>query len=316
MSTIKINLIELPYHHNGGAWKVAYADFVTAMMAFFLLMWLLNVTTKEQKNLISEYFSPSHPTVSDSSSGAGGVMGGLTMSPEGAMASNKNPLIPLQVNKQRKRGAEVKSKVNQVKEKAEQKRFEKAAEKIKKAINENPKLAKLKDNIIIDVTPEGLRIQIVDQEDESMFPSGSANMFNKTKELLSVITQIVIDMPNEVSIRGHTDSTRYAKGAIYTNWELSADRANASRRVMLESAMPAERLHDVMGKADTEPLIIDDPLDPRNRRITLILLKESITNPAPDNDDEEYIDDENIIIDEPAETVNPYKRTPGAVEFP
>jgi len=316
MSTIRINLIELPYHHNGGAWKVAYADFVTAMMAFFLLMWLLNVTTKVEKDLISAYFSPSHPTVSDSSSGAGGVMGGLTMSPEGAMASNKNPLIPLQVNKQRKRGAEVKSKVNQVKEKAEQKRFEKAAEKIKKAINENPKLAKLKDNIIIDVTPEGLRIQIVDQEDESMFPSGSANMFNKTKELLSVITQIVIDMPNEVSIRGHTDSTRYAKGAKYTNWELSADRANASRRVMLESAMPVERLHDVMGKADTEPLIIDDPLDPRNRRITLILLKESITNPAPDNDDEEYIDDENIIIDEPAETVNPYKRTPGAVEFP
>ncbi len=316
MSTIRIDLIELPYHHNGGAWKVAYADFVTAMMAFFLLMWLLNVTTKEQKNLISEYFNPSHPMVSESTSGAGGVMGGLTMSPEGAMASNKNPLIPLQVNNQRKRGAEVKSKVNQVKEKAEQKRFEKAAEKIKKAINENPKLAKLKDNIIIDVTPEGLRIQIVDQEDESMFPSGSANMFKKTKELLSLITQIVIDMPNKVSIRGHTDSTRYAKGAKYTNWELSADRANASRRVMLENAMPVERLHDVMGKADTEPLIIDDPLDPRNRRITLILLKESITNSTPDNDDEEYIDDENIIIDEPAEITNPYKRTPGAVEFP
>ncbi len=316
MSTIKIDLIELPYHHNGGAWKVAYADFVTAMMAFFLLMWLLNVTTKEQKNLISEYFNPSHPMVSESTSGAGGVMGGLTMSPEGAMASNKNPLIPLQVNNQRKRGAEVKSKVNQVKEKAEQKRFEKAAEKIKKAINENPKLAKLKDNIIIDVTPEGLRIQIVDQEDESMFPSGSANMFKKTKELLSLITQIVIDMPNKVSIRGHTDSTRYAKGAKYTNWELSADRANASRRVMLENAMPVERLHDVMGKADTEPLIIDDPLDPRNRRITLILLKESITNSTPDNDDEEYIDDENTIIDEPVEIINPYKKTPGAVEFP
>ena len=316
MSTIRIDLIELPYHHNGGAWKVAYADFVTAMMAFFLLMWLLNVTTKEQKNLISEYFNPSHPMVSESTSGAGGVMGGLTMSPEGAMASNKNPLIPLQVNNQRKRGAEVKSKVNQVKEKAEQKRFEKAAEKIKKAINENPKLAKLKDNIIIDVTPEGLRIQIVDQEDESMFPSGSANMFKKTKELLSLITQIVIDMPNKVSIRGHTDSTRYAKGAKYTNWELSADRANASRRVMLENAMPVERLHDVMGKADTEPLIIDDPLDPRNRRITLILLKESITNSTPDNDDEEYIDDENTIIDEPVEIINPYKKTPGAVEFP
>ncbi len=322
MNVIKINLIELPYQHNGGAWKVAYADFVTAMMAFFLLMWLLNVTTKEQKDLISNYFNPSHPMVSENTSGAGGVLGGLTMSPEGAMASNKNPLIPLQVNNQRKRGAEVKSKINQVKEKAEQKRFEKAAEEIKKAIIKNPKLAKLKDNIMIDVTPEGLRIQIIDQEDESMFPSGSSNMFEKTRELLSQITQIILDMPNEISIRGHTDSTRYAKGAKYTNWELSADRANASRRVMLSNGLPIERLHDVMGKADTEPLIIDNPLDPRNRRITLILLKESITNPAPDesNEDnnEEYIEnDESNIIDNPVkETVNPYRKTPGLVEFP
>ncbi len=320
MKNIKIEISELAYSHNGGAWKVAYADFVTAMMAFFLLMWLLNVTTKEQKDLISEYFNPSHPQVSDSKSGAGGVLGGLTMSPEGAMASNKNPLIPLQVNMQRKRGGEVKSKVNQAKEKAEQKRFEKAAEKIKKAILKNPKLAKLKDNIMIDVTPEGLRIQIIDQEDESMFPSGSANMYKKTRELLAQITQIVLDMPNEISIRGHTDSTRYAKGAKYTNWELSADRANASRRVMLESGMPPSRLHDVMGKADTEPLILDDPLDPRNRRITLILLKESITNPAPDEPESEIDEteehEEEFYEELAPEPVNPYKVTPGTIEFP
>ncbi len=315
METLKIDIIELPYAHHGGAWKVAYADFVTAMMAFFLLMWLLNVTTQEQKDLISEYFNPSHPQVSDSKSGAGGVMGGLTMSPEGAMASDKNPLIPLQVNQQRKRGGEEKSKVNQIKEKAEQKRFEKAAAKIKRAIQENPKLLKLKDNIIIDITPEGLRIQIVDQDDESMFPSGSAKMFEKTKDLLTEITQIVLEMPNEVSIRGHTDAVRYAPGAEYTNWELSADRANASRRVMLDAAMPAERLNNVMGKAETEPLIVDNPLDPRNRRITLILLKESITSPAPENDESD--DGDFITIpDEPEGPINPYRKTPGTVEFP
>lgn len=318
MHTLRIDIVELPYHHHGGAWKVAYADFVTAMMAFFLLMWLLNVTTQEQKDLISDYFNPSHPQVSDSKSGAGGILGGLTMSPEGAMASDKNPMIPLQVNQQRKRGAEAKSKVNQIKEKAEQKRFENAAEKIKQAIQENPKLAKLKDNILIDITPEGLRIQIIDQEDETMFPSGSADMFEKTRDLLGQITQIVLDMPNEVSVRGHTDAARYAEGAKYTNWELSADRANSSRRVMLDSGMPADRLNNVMGKADTEPLIVDNPLDPRNRRITLILLKESITSPAPMDEDEDYIeDDEDTTIDNaPTPPINPYRKTPGNIEFP
>ena len=109
--TIKIDIIPLPYAHYGGAWKVAYADFVTAMMAFFLLMWLLNVTTKEQKNAISDYFSPSHPAVSSNTSGAGGVLGGLTMSPEGSMASDKNPIIPQQDSTQRKRGDLQKSTV-------------------------------------------------------------------------------------------------------------------------------------------------------------------------------------------------------------
>ncbi|MGH1377276.1 MAG: flagellar motor protein MotB [Alphaproteobacteria bacterium] len=316
-NNIKIDIVKLPYVHHGGAWKVAYADFVTAMMAFFLLMWLLNVTTKEQKNAISDHFNPSHPTISDSKSGSGGLMGGLTMSPQGAMASNKNPMIPQQNSKQRKRGTLSKSTVSKAKEAAEKKRFEKAAEKIRKAILENKNLAKLAKNILIDVTPEGLRIQIVDQDGSSMFPPGSDKMFGKTKLLLEQITEIVLDMPNEISIRGHTDATRYAKGATYTNWELSADRANASRRVMLGSGVPQDRLNNVMGKADTLPLIVDDPLDPRNRRITLILLKEELTAPPAPEDDELVEDD---ITDEappiPALPINPYQRTPGAVEFP
>ncbi len=320
--SVNIRIVKLPYLHHGGAWKVAYADFVTAMMAFFLLMWLLNVVTEEQKQAISDHFSPSHPAVSDKTSGAGGVMGGLTMSPEGAMASQKNPLIPMQVTQQRKRGGDVKSKVNNAekkREEAEQKRFEKAAQKIKDAIEKNPKLKKLKDNVLIDVTPEGLRIQIIDRDGESMFPSGSARMFGKTKLLLEQITEIVLDMPNEVSVRGHTDAARYSSGATYTNWELSADRANASRRVMLSAKMPSERLNNVMGKAATELLIAENPLDPRNRRITLILLKESITNPLPPEEYEEGELHEELTEEPPAlPTVpdNPYTRTPGAVEFP
>ncbi len=323
MSDIKIEIIKLPYAHYGGAWKVAYADFVTAMMAFFLLMWLLNATTKEQKNAISDYFSPTPMVISDSKSGAGGVMGGLTMSPEGAMAQNKNPIIPPQNSKQRKRGDNAKSGLSKKREAAEKKRFEKAAEKIKKAIAENKELAQLSKNILIDMTPEGLRIQIVDQEGQSMFPSGSAKMFEKTKLLLQQISEIVLDMPNELSLRGHTDATRYAKGAKYTNWELSADRANASRRVILDAGMPAERMNNVMGKADTMPLITDNPLDPRNRRITMILLKEELTNPAPLDDEEEIIEDgglyEGELGGEEIDSqlpINPYKKTPGAVEFP
>ncbi|PCI56207.1 MAG: chemotaxis protein MotB [Alphaproteobacteria bacterium] len=317
---IDIKVVELPYAHHGGAWKVAYADFVTAMMAFFLLMWLLNATTKEQKNAISDYFNPSHAMISDSKSGAGGLMGGLTMSPEGAMASNKSPIIKQQVTKQIKRGSTSKSTVGQARKAAEKKRFEKTAEKIIKAIQESKALAKLAKNLLIDVTPEGLRIQIIDQDGESMFPPGSARMFEKTKRLLEKITEIVLDMPNELSIRGHTDATRYAKGAIYTNWELSADRANASRRVMLGAGIPVERLNNVMGKADTLPLIVDDPLDPRNRRITLILLNEVLTAPPAPEEDGDLIEDDSDFIEQapslPAIPINPYQKTPGAVEFP
>ena len=168
------------------------------------------------------------------------------------------------------------------------------------------------------MTPEGLRIQIVDKEDESMFPSGSDKMFGKTKELLSQITEIVIDMPNEISVRGHTDAARYSKGAQYTNWELSADRANASRRVMLGAGIAADRLNNVMGKAATDLLIKEDPLDPRNRRITLILLKEELTNPLPLEEEEEYVEEEEEEELQQLESipVNPYRKTPGAVEFP
>lgn len=335
--------------HHGGAWKVAYADFVTAMMAFFLLLWLLNVATDEQKNAISNYFDPTHPAVSKDTSGAGGVMGGLTMSPQGSMASNQNPLTPQQVNQQKLRGTDSTSKVTgksakaKAREAEEAKRFKEAEQKLKQAIQKNQELAKLAKNLLIDMTPEGLRIQIVDQEGEPMFPSGSARMFPKMEALLKQITEIVLDMPNEVSIRGHTDSVKYAPGATYTNWELSAERANACRRVMLESKLPADRLNNVMGKADTEPLIAEDPSDPRNRRISIILLKEELTNPLPPEEEEanpegeasgtdaapgEAIEGEEFEGEEdgtesgessdapPKRSIGTFQKTPGAVEFP
>jgi len=313
-------IIEIGDTYHGGAWKVAYADFVTAMMAFFLLMWLLNVTTEEQKNAISNFFDPSHPKVSEATSGAGGVLGGLTMTPEGAMSSQTNPIIPVQVNKVRAHGDNNKSKITSVKKKAEEQRFQKAKEKLEKAIKNNKELAKLAKNLVIDMTPEGLRIQIVDQDGQPMFPSGSDKMYEKTANLLKEISGIILDMPNEISVRGHTDSARYGEGAKYTNWELSADRANASRRVLLESGIPADRLNNVMGKADTEHFIKDNPLDPQNRRISIILLKEELTD--PDYEDDETAQDASSTEEsggndnEKPLPMGDFQKTPGAVEFP
>lgn len=317
-TNIKIEVIELPYAHYGGAWKVAYADFMTAMMAFFLLMWLLNMAPSETKEQLADYFDPGPPLASTSQSGAGGVLGGLTMSPEGARASDKNPIVPMQRSHQRKRGGEYKSKVNQIAKNAQQKRFEKAANRIKKSINENKKLQKLKDNVEITLTPEGLRIEIVDKEDQPMFPSGSNNMFERTRELLGHINDVILEMPNNLSIRGHTDGERYSEGATYTNWELSADRANAVRRVLTNAGFPSQRMHDVMGKADTDLLIKDNPLDPRNRRISLILLNQIFPESEEDTEDaseEGLFDGGETFLDSDTE-VNPYRKTPGAVEFP
>lgn len=287
----KINKVEGGHH--GGAWKVAYADFVTAMMAFFLLMWLLNVTTKEAKNAISSYFDPTSPKVSENTSGAGGTMGGLSMSTEGAMVSEVQPIVtprlpdttrrPFGGNKNKSNPKEKEDKAEKARKKAaeEQFRFDKAADALRRALEETPELKDLAKNLLVDVTPEGLRIQIVDQEGKAMFPSGSARMFKKTRKLVKLVANVASKMDNEISVRGHTDSTPYGKGSSYTNWELSADRANETRSALIEYGLDSDRLNNVMGKADREPLIKDNPSDPRNRRISIILLREELTKEDP-----------------------------------
>ncbi|MGQ0528178.1 MAG: flagellar motor protein MotB [Alphaproteobacteria bacterium] len=323
--------------HHGGAWKVAYADFVTAMMAFFLLLWLLNVTTDEQKNAISNYFDPTHPKVSDSSSGAGGVMGGLSMSTQGSMATNiQDPATPPRPSRppagdttKMKKLPDSKPTVEKAKEvmrREEEKKFKDTEAQIKKAIQEDPELAALAKNLIVDMTPEGLRIQIIDQEGKPMFASGSADMYETTRKLIEKVGKIVEKLPNELSVRGHTDSVPYGTDAKYTNWELSTDRANASRRVILQSGVPVTRLNNVVGKADTEHLIKDNPKDARNRRISIILLKEELTDPnfekkaeakAKTLPAEEGGEGEGVLAeDAPQIPVGTFKKTPGKVQFP
>lgn len=269
--------------HHGGAWKVAYADFVTAMMAFFLLMWLLNATTEEQRKGISEYFDPTPMEVSSSTSGAGGVMGGLTVSTEGARATDVQPIVhndqtptdqSTKVNPEQLSQEQLQAELK----KREDAEFEKVKEQIEEKIKESD-LKGLTKNLVVDMTPEGLRIQIVDRDGESMFPTGSAQPYEKTVQLLGMVAEIIKKMPNQISVRGHTDGAPYSNGANYTNWELSADRANASRRVLLKAGIEQKKLSNVVGKADTEHLKPDAPMDPQNRRISIILLRDSLTKP-------------------------------------
>ena len=282
--------------HHGGAWKVAYADFVTAMMAFFLLLWLLNVSTEEQLHGIADYFRPA--SVSDSTSGSGGVMGGLTMVEDGALESELQPMgiqteMPgegefdeqdegypsqMQPNVDREYDAKKLSEaqLEEMKLKQEEMRFQQAEEALRAAISENPELAELSNNLIIDRTPEGLRIQIVDSQGRSMFPLGSADMHGFTGLLLGKVAEVIEKLPNRISIRGHTDSVPFAKGADYNNWDLSTDRANASRRGLIAGGLKSERIYNVVGKAAGDPLLPEDTTSPRNRRISIVLLKDKL----------------------------------------
>lgn len=319
--------------HHGGAWKVAYADFVTAMMAFFLLLWLLNVSTEEALEVISSYFDPSHPTVATSVSGAGGVMGGLTISPEGAMTQNKSKPVPPENSGSKQTGKQTKDSdaVKQLEEqlrKEENARFEQAKKELEEQLKSNPELQELAKHLKIDITPEGLRIQIIDQEGKPMFASGSADMLPSMRTLMDKVADVIIPMPNNASIRGHTDGVPYPAGATYTNWELSADRANAARRALIEDDFPKSRLGDVMGKADTEHLNEDNPTDPQNRRISIIMLRESVNEAykrgafeGMDIDDktESAIEDSSSFDYLPQIDDSPtgsFEKTPGSVYFP
>ncbi len=210
-------------------------------------------------------------------------------------------------------------------------RFKTVQEKIQAAIQNNPDMAKLANNILVDVTPEGLRIQVIDQEGASMFPSGSARMFQKTKELFSTVADIIKTVPNNISVRGHTDSSTYGAGASYTNWELSADRANSSRQVLMEAGIPEPKVFNVQGKSDTEHLFPSDPLDPRNRRVSIILLNEDFSSlPLPpgmaeatpsgqQSEDVQFLEDlyDGQINNAPATDNTPlYNKSQGTVEFP
>ncbi len=338
---------------HGGAWKVAYADFVTAMMAFFLLLWLLNVTTSDQRKGIADYFSP--VSVSREQSGSGGMLGGKTITVPGAQVSPSSPMsadVPVsgppgyssqesedaadpteatagpgagtgpgrpgaeaganaadqksnesradyqrrmeEMAKQlgvpgQKPGERLSDFGERVKEAGEKlqdaqkeaRQFQQAATEIRQAIQSVPELEPLAQNLMIDQTPEGLRIQIVDQDRVSMFPGGSGQMYPQTRQLVQQVAKALAKLPNKLSISGHTDGTPFAAGSGRDNWDLSSERANSTRRALIAGGIDEKRIQDVVGKADRDPLAPDQPGSPRNRRVSMVLLRDTQEAPAP-----------------------------------
>lgn len=271
---------------HGGAWKIAYADFVTAMMAFFLLLWLLNSVTQEQLQGISNFFAPI--TTSKSQTGSGSILGGKTISEPGAgetssaKASVTMDLPPPKAGSGPQDDSTKPSEeaAKEVLKEKEDEQFKKAEAELKKAIEGVPAFRQLANSLMVDNTPEGLRIQIVDQDGLAMFPAGSSEPYLHTRRLLEVVGNIVKEMPQKVSIAGHTDSTGFKDQTQYSNWELSSDRANAARRFLMRYGVPPERVARVEGKAFADPLVADDPANPRNRRLTVVLLRGSV-EPTP-----------------------------------
>lgn len=256
--------------HHGGAWKVAYADFVTAMMAFFLLMWLLSMTDEATKKGLSEYFSPN--VVSASKSGAGGLLAGREMAEDGSRNEDDEELASSEKIEVDKRSTQ--QKMNAL-DKEDARTFNEAKNELEAAILKDPALKALKENLVIDTTYEGLKIQIIDKKGKPMFEPGSAIPLPHTVKFIKAITEVIKILPNNISLRGHTDSSTYSEKATYTNWELSVDRANVTRKIMKTSKFPDEQFKDIQGRADREHFDIQNPMAIANRRVTIMVLKQS-----------------------------------------
>jgi chemotaxis protein MotB len=256
--------------HHGGAWKIAYADFVTAMMAFFLLMWLLGSTAKGDLNGIAEYFKTPLKVAMQGGSGSGDsssvIKGG------GTDISRKSGQVKKGETEAEKKSYNLKAAQAEL-ERIEAGKLKQLKNRLEVAIEANPTLRQFKRQLLVDITTEGLRIQIVDELNRPMFNLASAELQPYTKIILREIGMVLNDVQNRVSLSGHTDAVQYANaGRGYSNWELSADRANASRRELIAGGMDEAKMLRVVGLASSVPFNNAEPNDPVNRRISIIVM--------------------------------------------
>lgn len=266
--------------HHGGSWKVALADFMTAMMAFFLLMWLLGSTSPEEKKAISGYFKePGSPYVV----GEGGADLGLISQDRPIQRAEEDDSDDTSASNNEDVGTYQQDmsedQLQKELERIESQQLEELKKQLETEINAlDSVFQQIKDQILIDFTALGLRIQIVDKDQRPMFDIGSANLKPYSVDALHALAPILNKVQNKISITGHTDSTPYGVGATYTNWELSADRANAARRSLLEGSYPEIKVATVQGMGSAAPFLVDKPNEPINRRIAIIVLKKAVAD--------------------------------------
>jgi len=257
---------------HGGAWKIAYADFVTAMMAFFLLMWLLGSTTEGDKKGIAEFFSAPLKVAMAGGSGTGASNsilpgGGADLTQIAGQSKQGEAKEPAALK--RREMAVLRAEAA----KQDAKRMAALSAKISGVISNNPRLAEFSSQIRLQTTPDGLQIQIVDDQKRPMFDTGSAVVKPYMRDILREIGAALSEVENKISLDGHTDSASYGSGQRgYSNWELSADRANASRRELVAAGMPNDKVARVVGLASSVLLEPDNPLAPVNRRISIIVM--------------------------------------------
>ena len=262
--------------HHGGAWKVAYADFVTAMMAFFLLMWLLNATTSEQRKGIADYFNPTIPISRISGGGSDGLNGSSIFSEDtyakmGTGANRKQTVENPAYGDGQASDAETQTNdAEELAKQAEEKEIASELQSLKESLSEESR--QLSEHLMIKMSPEGIVLEITDSESTPLFPLGRSEPSETMMQLIDVVAEAFGEFDNDIKIVGHTDSHRYRNGAIYDNWNLSADRANAARRLLNRAGIPGDRIREVSGKADTDPLVQNDPQAAQNRRISITIL--------------------------------------------
>ena len=291
--------------HHGGSWKVAYADFVTAMMAFFLLMWLMGFTTEGERKAIADYFqSPSAIQGKGGSSTSLIDMGKGMDSPRNSQKKPNQETTAVSredVPQESSAAAASAQDAKMAAKENDKKRLESLLEELKKAIDASQALKPYKDQLLLDITPDGLRLQIVDKENRPMFDVGSANVQSYMHGILHEISKVIASVPNRISIAGHTDARAYANGADFSNWELSADRANACRRELVRGGVGEEKIARVVGLASTALFDKSNPLSPINRRISIVVMnKEAEEAILRKEENEKYI---NTVEPVPAETI-------------